>query len=126
VSLAYTKPIVLLTDNFTLSAAETFAATLQDIRRAIVYGMPTDGGGGNVVGFSSTTGPFSEGSTRVTQSIEVRSHPVTAPGLPSAPYIENVGVQPDVAASYQTTANLLTGGQPVVNGFVTLVSGLAP
>jgi C-terminal processing protease CtpA/Prc len=125
VNIAYTKPIVLLTDNFTLSAAETFAAILQDTSRATVYGMRTDGGGGNVVAFSFATGPFSEGSTRLTQSIEVRSHNVTAPGLPSAPYIENIGVQPDVVANYQTAANLLTRGQPFVSGFSTLVSSLA-
>ena len=125
VNIAYTKPIVVLTDNFTISAAETFAATLQDANRATIYGIQTDGAGGNVVGYSFTTGPFSEGSTRVTQSIEVRSHLVTAPGLPSAPYIENIGVQPDVVANYQTAANLLTLGQPFVSGFSTLVSSLA-
>ena len=42
--LAYTKPIVLLTDNFTLSAGESFTALLQDAKRATVYGVRTDGG----------------------------------------------------------------------------------
>jgi len=118
-NLAYTKPILVLTDNFTLSAAETFAATLQDGKRATVYGEETDGGGGNVVSFNTTA--FSEGNARVTESLEIRNHVVTAPGLPSAPYVENIGVLPDVPADYQTVANLLTGGQPFVAGFTNTI-----
>ena len=124
-TVAYTRPIVVLTNGFTLSAAESFSALLQDLKRATVYGVQTDGGGGNVVGYSYTTGPFSMGSARVTQSIEVRDHLISAPGLPNAPYIENIGVQPDVTADYQTTANLLTGGQPFVQGFAAVIAGLA-
>ena len=124
-NVQYTRPMVVLTNGFTLSAAETFPATLQDLKRATVYGTQTDGGGGNVLGYTYTTGPFSMGSARVTTSLEVRDHAVSAPGLPSAPFIENIGVQPDVAADYQTTANLLTGGQPFVQGFSALIAGLA-
>ncbi len=124
-NIAYTRPIVVLTNGFTLSAAESFSALLQDLKRATVFGVPTDGGGGNVVGYTNTTGPFSMGSARVTLSIEVRDHLISAPGLPNAPYIENIGVQPDVTADYQTTANLLTGGQPFVQGFSALIAGLA-
>jgi hypothetical protein len=42
--------------------------------------------------------------------VEVRGHAISAPGLPSAPYIENIGAQPDVSADYKTVANLLSGG----------------
>ena len=112
-------------DVLDLQAAEFFAATLQDIGRASVYGTRTSGAGGNVVGYNYLSGPYAMGSTRVTQSIGVRSRTVSVPGLPSGPYIENLGVQPDVAADYQTRQNLLTRGAPFVAGFVTLVQGLA-
>jgi len=123
-NIAYTKPIVLLTNNFTLSAAEVFAAELQDIKRVTVYGVRTDGGGGNVIEFDYNDGPYSEGTSRVTQSLLIRNHNISVPGLPSAPYIENFGVVPDVVADYQTKTNLLTGGQPFVNGFSSLIWSL--
>jgi C-terminal processing protease CtpA/Prc len=123
-NIAYTKPILLLTDNFTISAAEFFSAILQDIHRVSVYGMRTDGGGGNVVGYNFATGAYAEGNIRMTQSLAVRNHDITTPGLPSAPYIENIGIQPDFFADYQTKTNLLTGGQPFVGGFVNTIGSL--
>jgi hypothetical protein len=118
-NLSYTKPIVVLTNNFTLSAAEFFGATLQDAQRVTVYGTRSDGGGGNVVEYNAT--PYSEGLSRVTLSLGIRNHNVSSPGFPSAPYIENIGVVPDVQADFQTRANLFTGGQPFVAGFSNLI-----
>jgi hypothetical protein len=118
-NIAYTKPIVLLTNNFTLSAAEFFGATLQDAKRVTAFGTETDGGGGNVVEFNATS--YSEGFSRVTLSLGVRNHIVTSPNFPPAPYIENIGVVPDVQADFQTRANLFTGGQPFINGFSNLI-----
>jgi hypothetical protein len=69
-------------------------------------------------------GPYSEGSERVTQSLARRNHDISTPGLPSAPFIENIGVFPDVHADYQTVANLLTGGQPFVSGFSAAIANL--
>jgi hypothetical protein len=123
-NIAYTKPILLLTDNFTLSSAELFAATLQDQNRVSVYGVRTDGGGGNVLEYDETLGPYAEGSARVTQSIAVRNHLISTPGLPSAPYIENIGIQPDFPAEFNTRDNLLTGGQPFVSGFRQVIGNL--
>ncbi len=123
-NIAYTKPILLLTDNFTLSSAEIFAATLQDENRVSVFGVRTDGGGGNDVSYNFNATPYSEGRAIVTQSILVRNHSISTPGLPSAPYIENIGIQPDFTADYQTRNNLLTGGQPFVNGFSTVIGNL--
>ncbi len=116
-NLAYTRPIVVLTDNFTGSAAETFGATLQDDKRVTVYGVRTSGGGGDVVEFDNNAGPYAEGSVRVTLSLEIRNRIVATPGLPAAPLIENIGVYPDVPADYQTKDNLLNGGQTFINGF---------
>ncbi len=116
-NLAYSGPILLLTNNFTGSAAETFGATLQDDKRATVYGIRTSGGGGDVVEYDGNTGPYGEGSARVTLSLEIRNRVVHTPGLPAGPYIENIGVYPDVPADIQTKDNLLSGGQPFINGF---------
>jgi hypothetical protein len=121
-NLAYTKPILVLTNNFTASAAEMFGATLQDAQRAKTYGTRTSGGGGNVVSFD--TAPYAEGATRVTESLAVRNHNVSTPGYPSAPYIENIGVYPDLFADFQTKANLLTGGVPFVSGFSAAIQNL--
>ena len=123
-NIAYTKPILLLTDNFSISAAEMFAAILQDENRVSVYGVRTDGGGGNVVSYNYNAAPYSGGRALVTQSIAVRNHDISVPGLPSAPYIENIGIQPDFPAPFNTRDNLLTGGQPFVNGFVQVMAGL--
>lgn len=123
-NIAYTKPILLLTDNFTISAAEMFAAKLQDLNRVSVYGVRTDGGGGNVLEYDWAIGPYGEGSARLTHSIGVRNHDVSTPGLPSAPYVENIGIQPDFPAVFNTKANLLTGGQPFVAGFSQAIGNL--
>jgi len=121
-NLAYTKPIVVLTDNFTASAAEFFTATLQDAKRVTVYGVRTSGGGGNVVQYDATV--YSEGNSRVTLSLGVRNHDISSRGLPTAPYIENIGVLPEITADYQTRDNLLNGGQTFVNGFSAAISKL--
>ena len=120
--LAYTKPIVVLTDNFTLSAAELFSATLQDAKRVTIYGTRTDGGGGSVVEFDTT--PNSEGAARVTLSLGIRAGNITSQGFPSAPLIENIGVVPDVTADYMTVDNLKNGGTTFVTGFTNLISNL--
>jgi Peptidase family S41/PDZ domain len=90
-NIAYTKPILLLTDNFTLSAAELFSATLQDDKRATVYGVGTDGGGGNVIEFDFNAGPYAEGTARMTQSLAVRNDNVSAQGFPSLRILKTSG-----------------------------------
>src|SRR5215510_4011834 len=44
--IAYTKPIMLVTDDLSISAADVFAAQFQDNRRGIVFGVRTNGAGG--------------------------------------------------------------------------------
>jgi hypothetical protein len=97
---------------------------LQDDKRATVYGVRTSGGGGDVVEFDNNTGPYAEGSARVTLSLEIRNRIVATPGLPAAPLIENIGVYPDVPADYQTKDNLLNGGQTFINGFSAAIHKL--
>ena len=112
-SLAYTKPILVLVDNFTLSAAEIFAMFMQDSKRATIFGTRTDGGGGNVISFDA--GAYSEGFARVTESLITRSAPVQTPGFPALNFYDGVGIYPDIVQDYMTAANLATGGQPFVN-----------
>jgi hypothetical protein len=121
-SIAYTKPILVLTDNFTLSAAEIFAMMFQDAHRATIFGMRTDGGGGNPGTFDATT--YSEGTTRVTRSLIVRAQVVQTPGFPASNYIENTGVYPDIVQDYMTADNLLNQGATFVAAFSSAIAGM--
>ncbi len=113
--LAYTKPLMVLTDEFSASASEIFAATIQDNERGILFGWRTTGAGGNVV--SDSMGSFSQGGFSLTQSLMSRKAPVVTSEFPAAPYVENIGVRPDITADYMTRANLVGQGQPFVYGF---------
>ena len=87
----FTKPLIVPTDNFTLSAGEAFAMFLQDNGRAPIVGTTTDGGGGNVNTFSNATA-YSEGVTRITQSVIERAKPFQVPGFPNLGYYDGVGI----------------------------------
>ena len=120
--LAYTKPILVLTDNFSLSAAEAFSALLQDPGRVTVFGTRTDGGGGNPGSYNATT--YSEGATRATRTFVTRARPVQTPGFPATLYIENVGVFPDMNADYMTQDNLLNRGKTFIAAFSSAIADL--
>ncbi len=122
-NLAYTKPVLVLTDNFTLSSAEIFAMFLQDNQRGTIFGTRTDGGGGNVVSYDQATA-YSQGSTRVTEGLIMRLHPVAANGFPSLPYYDSVGIQPDIVLDYMTANNLATGGADFVNAAIAAIQTL--
>ncbi|HZU24603.1 MAG TPA: S41 family peptidase [Bryobacteraceae bacterium] len=122
--IAYTKPILLLTDNGSASAAELFAAILQDNKRSTQFGMRTMGAGGAVV--NELAGVYMDASVNLPESILIRSHNVEAPGLPAAPYVENIGVIPDSSFDYQTLDNLQKQGKPFVDAFTAAVVNLIP
>jgi len=122
--LAYDKPILLLTDEFSTSAADTFAAVLQDAGAAKLFGYRTSGAGGNTQDFGA--GFFSEGSAAVTQMLTVRPKMQSAPGFPASRYIENVGVRPDIDYDFQTRENLLSNGTPFVDAFLKAAAALVP
>lgn len=113
--VAYKKPVMVLVDEFSASGGDMFPAILQDNKRALIYGYRTMGAGGNVVGYD--VGSYSQASFSVTGSLMNRIAPVSSPGLPEAPYIENIGVQPDIVADYMTRDNLMNGGRTFVQGF---------
>ena len=120
---AYTKPLLVLTDEFSASGADMFPALIQDNQRGPIFGMRTMGAGGSVVGFNATA--YTESFFRITVSLMNRGRLVKAPGLPAAPYIENIGVQPDIVQDYMTRDNLLNAGasyrQAFTNAVVSLV-----
>jgi hypothetical protein len=114
--LAYQKPMMLLIDEFSVSTADSVAGMIQDAGRAVLYGMRTDGAGGNNTSYDA--GPFSQGVTGMTIGLQVRQAPIATSDYPTTPYIENVGVRPDVVNDYMTRDNLLQNGAPFVNDFL--------
>ena len=111
------------------SAADAFAATIQDNGRGALLGWRTMGAGGNVVGWEA--GSYSLGSITVTESLMNRKNPVVTSEYPAAPYVENIGVRPEIEVDYMTHDNLVQNGKPFVDAFVaemvrTLQHGVAP
>jgi hypothetical protein len=116
----YTKPILLLTDEFSASGADVFAAMFQDAKRGKNFGMRTMGAGGAVLdGFPA--GYYSEGIANVTIALVLRENPIVTPDYPTAPLIENIGVRPEIENDYMTKSNLLNGGKDFVNGFTAAI-----
>jgi hypothetical protein len=114
--IAYTKPMIFLVDELSASGAEAAAATIQDNGRGPIIGFRTMGAGGNVTGRSA--GTFSQGSVSVTESLMIRKNPIVTIEYPTAPYVENIGVRPDILLDYMTRENLIQNGRPFVEAFV--------
>ena len=114
--IAYLKPIMLLTDEFTTSTADSVAGMMQDNNRATLYGMRTNGAGGNNTTLDA--GVFSEGITGMTLALQSRKDYVGTAGYPVTKYIENVGVHPNVEVDYMTKDDLLQNGAPFVDEFL--------
>lgn len=118
--LAYDKPVIFLADEFSVSFGDIFPAMMQDNKRGPIVGMRTGGWGGSISGWS--VGMFSEASATNTNSLVVRRQNVSLAGLPAAPYIENIGVIPDVELDYMTRENLMTRGAAFVEGFTKVIN----
>ena len=114
--IAYTKPLMVLIDELSASGGDAFAATIQDNLRGPLFGWRTMGAGGNVVGTGA--GSFSLASMTLTQSLMVRKDLIVTEEYPAAPYVENIGVRPDIQADYMTRDNLMQNGRPFVDSFV--------
>lgn len=117
--IAYTKPLIVLIDEFSASASEVFAATIQDNARGPLLGYRTMGAGGNVEDWWS--GSYSMGVVSVTESLMNRKAPVITPDYPTAPYVENIGVRPDILIDYMTKDNLMRNGKDFVDHVVTAI-----
>jgi C-terminal processing protease CtpA/Prc len=105
----YSKPVVVLIDDLSSSAAEGFAAMMQDNKRALLYGYRTGGLGGGV--FYADVGLHMEAQVYYTQSILVRQNVVSVPGYPVEPYIENIGVHPDIVSDPLSVDFIATRGK---------------
>jgi len=110
ITIAYTKPLMVLIDDVSFSGADMFPAVIKDNGRGILFGYRTAGAGGSVS--TLTAGAYTEGSARVTQTLMVR---------PDGRYIENAGVEPDIENDYMTRENLMTGGRPFVQAFTRAI-----
>ena len=108
----YTKPVIVLVDELSASGGDFFPAVVQDNKRGLIVGMRTMGAGGNVVAYDGTA--YTEGFIRITESLMNRKNPVTGTEFPAAPYVENIGVRPDVEVDYMTRDNLMNGGRTFV------------
>ncbi len=116
--IAYNKPLVILVDEFSISAADIFPAMMQDNRRGVIVGMRTSGGGGSVSGWPLL---YSESLTSNTNTLVVRKQPIVTPDLPTAPYVENIGTRPDITLDYMTRDNLMNRGRPFVDAFTQIM-----
>jgi C-terminal processing protease CtpA/Prc len=107
---------MMLIDEFSTSTADSVPGMFQDAHRGWLFGMRTDGAGGNNTSFD--TGSYSEGLTGMTLALQARQFPVGNTGYPYTEYIENVGVWPEVPSDYMTKENLLQNGAPFIRGFL--------
>ncbi|MDX2149323.1 MAG: S41 family peptidase [Bryobacteraceae bacterium] len=111
-AVVYSKPLIVLTDEFSVSAADIFPSIIQDNRRGPIVGMRTAGMGGLAEGWN--VGFYSEATAGNTLTLVTRPRYINTPDYPSAPYVENIGVRPDIEVNYMTRDNLMTGGGPFV------------
>lgn len=116
----YTKPMIVLVDDFSTSTGDYFPALIQDNKRAKLVGTRTNGAGGSVIDLSA--GWYSETNTRVTQSLMVRPEEREFEGFPKSPYIENTGVRPDIELDYMTVENAAANGRPYSNAFARILA----
>jgi hypothetical protein len=117
--LAYTKPLVLLTDEFTVSWGDIFAAVIQDSRRGPLFGYRTNGAGGSMM--SGPAGFFSETTASFSITSGVRRRPISTTDFGETSCIENVGVRPDMPYDYMTRDNLVRQGRPFVEAFTAAI-----
>jgi hypothetical protein len=119
-AITYSKPMIVLIDEFSTSAGDIFPAMIQDNKRALLVGKRTNGAGGSISGWPS--GVYTEGLATNTNSLVVRRDNVpNAPDMPVARYIENTGVRPDVEVEIMTKANLMNRGRTYVDDFTRIM-----
>lgn len=116
---AYSKPLITLIDDFSVSAGDLFPSMMQDNGRGKLVGTRTNGAGGSLIGTFPT--PWSMSATNLTESMMLRNRARRMEGFPENNFIENVGVRPDIELDYMTTANLMENGRPFVDAFTNII-----
>jgi hypothetical protein len=94
IQIVYTKPVLMLINELSISTADMTPAILQDSGRVVMFGNHTCGAGGNVE--TTERIGYSDFKISQTESLTVRPNPVTLPDGKQTNYLENVGVIPDV------------------------------
>jgi len=120
--ISYSKPLVMLIDEFSTSTGDSVPSMIQDAGRGVLYGKRSNGAGGNNTSFD--TGPYTEGFAGMTLAIQVRSKAIATPDYPVSDLIENVGVRPDIEADYMTRDNLLQNGLPFLEALLTRTASI--
>jgi Peptidase family S41 len=106
--VAYTKPVMLLTDDWTVSAGDHFSGLFRDNQRGIIFGTRTNGAGELLLG--QGVGSYLEGNASAESTISMLNHVQNVPGYPPTRYWENVGIHPDIVEERATRENLMNGG----------------
>ena len=117
--VAYLKPVVVLTDELSISYADYAAAILQEAGRGPLFGYRTNGAGGAV--YSTNAGFYSESSTSVTWSIGARNRFIGTDDYGTTNRLENVGVRPEIDFDYMTRDNLISGGRMFTDAFTAAI-----
>ena len=78
----------------------------------------------NVRLMSAAQRRFTESFFRITVSLMNRANPIVTTEFPPAPYVENIGVRPDIVEDYMTRANLVTGGAQFIQAFTAAAVSL--
>ena len=108
--LAYKKQMMMLIDEFSTSTADSVTGMIRDANRAVLYGMRTNGAGGNNTAMDA--GVYSEGVAGMTLALQTRKERHVNGDYPYTDLIENTGVWPDLTDDYMTKENLLQSGAP--------------
>jgi C-terminal processing protease CtpA/Prc len=108
--LAYKKQIMMLIDEFSTSTADSVPGMFRDANRGVLYGMRTNGAGGNNTGFNA--GVYSEGFVGMTLALQAGKEKHLNGDYPYTDLLENTGVWPDITDDYMTKENLLQNGMP--------------
>lgn len=118
-TLAYSKPLIVLTDELSISYADYAAAILQEAGRGPLFGYRTNGAGGAVFGLN--TGFYSESYTTVTWTIGARNRYIGTDDYGTTNRLENIGVRPDIPFDYMTRDNLMSGGKLFTDAFTQAI-----
>jgi hypothetical protein len=111
--IAYQKQMMMLIDEFSTSTGDSVAGMIRDANRAVLYGVRTDGAGGNNT--SLDAGSYSEGVVGMTLALQTRKEKHLNGDYPYTDLIENTGVWPDLPDDYMTKDNLLQSGAPFLH-----------
>jgi hypothetical protein len=112
---AYDKPIILLTDEFSVSFGDIFPAMFQDNKGGTLVGTRTAGWGAQTSAWLA--GAYSEATASSSRTLVERFTTVNVPGYPARNVIENIGVHPEVPLEYMTRDNLMQNGAPFIEAF---------